>query len=65
MSEEKTTYHLYGRDSYSQPLTFMTAVAVMAGDKPAIPAGDQWVEVIAFPETAVIRVIPRQKEKSA
>ncbi len=64
MSKKKNTYHIYGRTAYAQPLAFVTAVTVDAAEKPTIPEGSQWLEVIAFPETAVIQVIPRQKEKS-
>lgn len=66
--KEMTTYHIYGRTDYAQPLTFVTAVTVPANGQPPQPtaaAGESWVELIAFPETAVCQVIPRPKEKAA
>lgn len=65
---KSTTYHIYGRTAYAQPLTFVTAVAVPANERPPQPApaaGEAWVELVAFPETAVCQVIPRPKEKAA
>ncbi len=53
------TYHIYARTEYAQPLTFTGAVTVTAGERPPLPAGENWVEVIAFPQDAVIQVIPR------
>ena len=65
MSEAgKITYHVYGRKSYPQPLEFVERVAVTEGENVPMPAGEDWVEVIAFPETAVIQVIPRPEEIS-
>ncbi|MCP4359128.1 MAG: hypothetical protein GY796_14025 [Chloroflexi bacterium] len=62
MSEkEKTNYHIYGRTEYPQPLEFVKTVAQ---NELAEMAGEAWLELIAFPETAVIQVIPRQKEKA-
>jgi hypothetical protein len=59
------TYHLYGRTEYSKPLEFVEAVTVAWNEKPGIPEGKVWLELIAFPETAVVQVIPRTKEKTA
>lgn len=64
MSKKKITYHIYGRTDYPHPLAFVTAVTIDAAEKPAIPAGSQWLEVITFPETAIIHVIPRRKRES-
>ena len=58
--KDKTTYHIYGRITYAQPLEF---VQTTCREELAVPKGKAWVEVISFPETAVIHVIPRQKEK--
>ena len=66
MSEDdKVTYHIYGRKSYPQSLEFVQTVTLMAEEDVPAPAGDDWVEVVAFPETAVIQVIPRPEEKGA
>jgi hypothetical protein len=57
MSEnERTIYHIYGRTTYTQPLQF---VQTASREDLTVPEGKEWVEVIAFPETAVIQVIPR------
>lgn len=63
MSEDgKVKYHIYGRKSYPQPLEFVESVAVAEGEDIPVPEGEGWVEVVAFPETAVIQVIPRLEE---
>jgi len=63
MNEDaKEIYHIYGRTTYAQPLEF---VQTASREELALPEGEEWVEVIAFPETAVIQVIPRRKEKLA
>jgi len=61
--KENDTYHLYGRTSYPQPLAFVTSVSVPQGEKPQPPEGEEWVELVAIPHSAIIRVIPRPKEK--
>ena len=63
--DDKVTYHIYGRKSYPQSLEFVQTVTLMAGEDVPAPAGDDWVEVVAFPETAVIQVIPWTKENAA
>jgi hypothetical protein len=51
-------YHLYGRKSYDAPLTFVAQVMVPGGETPAIPEpADEWIEVIAFAESAIVQVI--------
>ncbi len=60
----KQTYHIYGRTAYPEPLAFITAVTVAVGEEPTVPAGEDWVEVVAFLDTAVIQVIPHPKEKA-
>ena len=66
MSEHgRTTYHIYGRKSYPQPLEFVDSVVVTEGEDIPVPEDDDWVEVVAFPETAVIQVIPRARERAA
>ena len=63
--DDKVTYHIYGRKSYPQSLEFVDSVVVAAGEDVPVPDGEDWVEVIAFPETAVIQVIPWTKENAA
>ena len=64
MSEQEgTTYHIYGRKAYADPLQYVESVTVAAGEQPPVPEENGWVEVVAFPETAVIQVIPRGKRK--
>jgi len=57
----KITYHIYGRTEYPQPLEFVKTVAQA---ELAEITGEGWLELIAFPETAVIQVIPQQKEQT-
>lgn len=51
-------YFVYGRRVYEEPLEYIATVPQNELQK---SAGDRgaWVELIAFPKTAVIRVIPR------
>lgn len=65
MAEEQV--HIFGRKEYAQPLAFVETVTVAAGETPPLPDGDgdDWLEVIAFPASAVVQVIPRVKEKAA
>jgi len=66
MSENgKIRYHIYGRKSYPQPLEFVESVVITEGEEIPVPAGEDWVEVVAFPETAVIQVIPRTRKRAA
>jgi hypothetical protein len=60
----KVTYHIYGRTSYPQPLEYVKSVTVASGEKPEVPEGQNWVEVIAIPQAAIVQVIPRMKEKA-
>jgi hypothetical protein len=60
--DTNTIYHIYGRTQYPQPLEFVQTVDQ---DTLVVPEGKEWVELIAFPETAIIQVIPRRKEKVA
>ncbi len=55
-------YHIYGRTSYAQPLEFIESVTLSKGQTPRAPEGQDWVELIAFPEKAIIRVIPQPEE---
>jgi hypothetical protein len=66
MNPSKTeAYHLYGRTSYAQPLEFIERVTFPKGQLPEVPEGPEWVELIAFPEKAIIRVIPQPEESEA
>ena len=58
--KKNVKYHIYGRTAYPDPLAYIQTVDQAAL---ALPGGQEWVEVIAFPETAVIQVIPRPPEK--
>lgn len=69
MNELKSQiYLIYGRKTYPQPLEYIDALTV---DDPGSlqHAADQligqqdWVELIAFPESAMIRVIPWNEEQ--
>jgi hypothetical protein len=61
------TYQLYGRKTYSEPLRFINEIQVeQAEDINAtvftrIEKSD-WLELVAFPSHAAIRVIPREDE---
>lgn len=57
------TFHIFGRKSYSQPLELVDIVTIPQGRRPELPEGPDWVEVIAIPQAAIIRVIPRPKER--
>ena len=51
--QEEQIYQLYGRKSYEEPLAYVhTVTELPREDEPG------WVELVAVPETAVIRVIP-------
>ena len=61
MSEnEQANFHVFGRKAYPEPLAYVKTVSA---DEVETAAGDdeEWVELIAFPETAAIQVIPWQK----
>lgn len=56
-------YHLYGRKSHAQPLAFVGQVESPPGPglreealRLAGPGG--WVELIAFAEASILRVLP-------
>lgn len=55
-------YHVYGRKAYPEPLEYVKSVP--AADLDALAAGDEgWVELIAFPASAAIRVIPWEESR--
>ncbi len=56
-------YHIYGRTGYSQPLEFIQVVTVSRFEKPPIPKNETWLELIAFPQSAIVQVLPRGKEQ--
>jgi hypothetical protein len=66
MNDEQKTgqYHIYGRKSYAQPLTYIQTIhAPTVHSLPELEGGE-WVEVIAFPASAVVRVIPLEIGRS-
>ena len=64
MSQKQSdAYQLFGRTSYPQPLAYVASVRVPQGEKPKPPEGQEWVELVAIPQSAIITVIPRPKEK--
>ena len=55
-------YHVYGRKTYPQPLTFIgqleiSDAASLAHAAHALAGGDDWVELIAIPEASITPVI--------
>lgn len=63
MSEpKKETYTLFGRKDYAAPLEQIDIISVSGLEALAIPERDEWVELVAIPETAMIKVIPRPDE---
>lgn len=58
-----TPYHIYGRKSYDQPLAYIETIATSSLDQRPVAEGDDWIEVVAFPASAVIRVIPHQAKE--
>ena len=61
-NEQKTTrFHIYGRKSYAQPLAYVQTISASTINSLPAPEGDEWVEVVAFPASAVIQVIPQEK----
>ncbi|GEM_PF-4740102 len=61
------TFHLYGRKSYDQPLEHVGDLSLETSDTLQAAAqqtatGQPWVELIAFPARAVIRVIPQEED---
>jgi len=57
------TYHVYGRKTHPEPLAYLgwLEIEAVAGlrEKALEQFGDAgWVELVAFPEEAIIRVIP-------
>ncbi len=66
MSEAGTIiYHIYGRKAYAEPLAFVQTVTLHPDEPIPVPQGDDWIEVVAFPQTAIIEVIPQEKERVA
>ena len=54
-------YYVYGRKAFDDPLAFVAQVA--AGEVEALATAEaDWVELVAFPQSAVIRVIPWEGE---
>ena len=50
-------YDLYGRKEYADPLQYVRSVP--AAELDDLEANDEgWVELIAFPESAAVQVIP-------
>lgn len=66
MSEKSKTrqYHIYGRKSYAQPLTYVQTISASTVNSLPAPEGDDWLEVVAFLASAAIRVIPRKPQQS-
>jgi hypothetical protein len=64
MSDEQKMrqYHIYGRKFYAEPLAYVQSRNAQTMDFLPTPEGGDWVEVVAFPASAVIQVIPREKE---
>lgn len=61
------TYQLYGRKAYSEPLRYIQEIQIeQAEDISTIAFGNieeaDWLELVAFPSKAAIRVIPRENE---
>ena len=54
---DERVYQLFGRKSYEEPLAYVKTVT-------EVPHVDEkeWVELVAVPETAVIRVIPWEEK---
>lgn len=67
MAESKT-YHIYGRKAYTEPLAFVERLQI--DDVSALDAETlkgvgkrDWVELIAFPESSIVHVIPRDDDQ--
>jgi hypothetical protein len=59
-------FHVYGRKKYPEPLSFVgqfQALDAQALKSSVLGEQDEsgWVELIAFPASAVFRVIPREE----
>ncbi|MDX1688994.1 MAG: hypothetical protein R3248_13515 [Candidatus Promineifilaceae bacterium] len=59
---KEEAFHVYGRKAYEEPLQYVKSVPGADVDAVAVEdvesdEGD-WVELIAFPASAAIRVIP-------
>lgn len=60
-------YQLFGRTEYSTPLEYVATLELpdpgsLNPDQVKHPGTRAWVELVAFPEAAVIRVIPWGRE---
>ena len=56
------TYHLYGRNTYPQPLTFAGQVTIddvarLKDEAMKLIGETDWIELVAIPETSLIPVI--------
>ena len=60
--KNEIVFHIYGRTRYGDPLEYVDTVMVPDPGALKIPDGENWVELIAFPESAAIQVIPRSEE---
>lgn len=58
MSSQAPTYLLFGRKDYQQPLEFIDKVSAPL----EVNETDDYVELVAVPAHAVIRVIPDEGE---
>jgi len=50
-------YHVYGRKAYPEPLEYVKSVSAAEVDGVA-DTDEGWIELIAFPASAAIHVIP-------
>lgn len=63
MSEDsKIVYQIFGRTAYALPLEYVQSVEVADANELQMPEGENWVELIAFPKSAAIQVIPHSEE---
>lgn len=66
-SNKPSMYHIYGRTSYPQPLEYVdqvlaSEISELRQHAPSPGENRAWVELVAFPEYAIIQVRPRKDE---
>ena len=65
-SNKPSMYHIYGRTSYPQPLEYVDKllareISELQQNARLHPHEGEWVELVAFPESAIIQVRPRKE----
>ena len=65
MNEQQGQFHIYGRTSYEQPLSFVKEIMVKASvaQETLAEVGEEgWIELVAIPTEALLQVTGAQTD---